>query len=130
MTNFLFNGIVFGDLALYNTVKKEMKMVTTVAEQIVEIISGYIGITKSELNERLDEQIIADSSIDSLGFDSLEFTELVMKLEEEFSLDLDIDGSFETSSSGNDEGNFMPTLLATTADLITFVEQEVEKQGK
>ena len=48
-------------------------------QQVIELVSSHIDIPKEEIS--LDSQFVAD-----LGFDSLDFVEFVMVVEDEFDI--------------------------------------------
>ena len=51
----------------------------TLSQQVIELVSSQIGIPKEQIS--LDSQFVAD-----LGFDSLDFVEFVMVVEDEFDI--------------------------------------------
>lgn len=63
-----------------------MNNITTIQTNIYQIIAEQLGIPES--------QITLDATLESLGADSLDKVEIVIMLEEEFSLDI-ADAEFE-----------------------------------
>lgn len=57
-------------------------------DQIAEIVAEHLDCDK--------EEITREATFESLGIDSLDAVELVMKLEEELDIQLDLDRDLET----------------------------------
>ncbi len=69
-------------------------------DQIAEIVAEHLDCDKEEIKR--------DSTFESLGIDSLDAVELVMKLEESLDVQLDLDRD-----------------LATIDELVKFVEEKM-----
>lgn len=61
---------------------------TMLFDQIAEIVAEHLDCDK--------EEIKSDSTFESLGIDSLDAVELVMKLEESLDVQLDLDRELQT----------------------------------
>ena len=57
-------------------------------DQIAEIVAEHLDCEKDEIK--------AESTFESLGIDSLDAVELVMKIEEELGVQMDLDRDLET----------------------------------
>jgi len=59
-----------------------------VFQKIVNVIAEHLGIDVSEITE--------GTTFEELGVDSLDIVEMVMKFEEEFSVELELEQKFDT----------------------------------
>lgn len=73
-----------------------------VLEKIAAIIADHVGCDT--------ETITADSTLESLGIDSLDTVEMVMELEDEFDIELEVD-----------------TKLNTVGDMVALIEKKLGK---
>ncbi len=76
------------------------------SESSAELTQRVAALIAEQLNIPLD-RVIASSTLESLGADSLDRVELVMKFEEEFSLEINDDDAEK---------------LVTIADLVAYIE--------
>ncbi len=61
-----------------------------VFEKVAQLIADHIDCDVSEIKE--------DTKFEDLGIDSLEIAEIVMKIEDEFAIELEMDGSLKQVS--------------------------------
>mgnify|MGYP000458794676 FL=1 len=61
-----------------------------VFEKVTQLIADHIDCDVSEIKE--------DTKFEDLGIDSLEIAEIVMKIEDEFAIELEMDGSLKQVS--------------------------------
>ncbi len=62
------------------------------AEKVISIIAQQLNVDKSTISE--------DATLTSLGADSLDRVEIVMKLEEDFSIEIDDDAADKITTVG------------------------------
>lgn len=97
---------------------------TAIAIRVKALIVSKLFCTLDEVNESLAEPIHNGS----LKADSLDLTELVGALEEEFDIDIPQDELKTGISPGDDPAKVQVTTI-TINGLISLVEQKVQAEG-
>jgi len=87
-------------------VYKEIDIVPSVEERVIELVCERLGVNKEQVNRQT-------SFIEDVGADSLDIVELVMGLEEEFGINIPDDQAEK---------------IKTVGEAIDYIEREKAKQ--